>query len=156
MKFSIYLHREIKETLQAFGDLSTVVNKILELGENGAFDLTDKPSSPDRGDAGRVTIDVTNEYYLSLLDNYTPNSPRISLRRLLYWFVENEIYEELGWEYNEFSKEKYICLNSINDTLKHLQKLIDIVDTEHKEYVQNAINSLKSLEGVINDTQRNN
>lgn len=98
MKLSIYLHSSIVDVLKCYGDLDDVVNKILEQGAAGVFDVMNKPPCPGRDGAGRYEIDIVEPTYLEMLETYSPFSSKISLRRLLYWFVENEIYEELGWE----------------------------------------------------------
>ena len=97
MTINIHLHKEIADTLRCFGDLSTVVNKILQAGALGVIDIMDKDACPDKEGCEHCRIEVTEPNYLELYKMYGPKNRRISLRRLLYWFVENEIYEELGW-----------------------------------------------------------
>ena len=58
MKQSIYLHREIVDTLRCFGELDEVINKILEEASVGKFDVMDKPPCPDRSGAGRYDVDI--------------------------------------------------------------------------------------------------
>lgn len=97
MTLSIYLSTEIYQTLTYFGNLDGVVNKILEAGSQGAFDVMGKPSAPEKVGGRYYKVNVINQDYLSLLEIYGQKNPRISLRRLLYWFVENEVYSELNW-----------------------------------------------------------
>lgn len=98
MTINIHLHKEIADSLRFFGDLSTVVNKILQAGADGVIDIMDKDTCPDKEGCEHCRIEVTEPNYLELYKMYGPKNRRISLRRLLYWFVENEIYEELGWQ----------------------------------------------------------
>ena len=97
MTINIHLHKEIADSLRCFGDLSTVVNKILQAGALGVIDIMDKDACPDKEGCEHCRIEVTEPNYLELYKMYGPKNRRISLRRLLYWFVENEIYDELGW-----------------------------------------------------------
>lgn len=97
MTLSIYLSTEIYQTLTYFGNLDDVVNKILEAGSQGAFDVMEKPSAPEKVGGRYYKVNVINQDYLSLVEIYGQKNSRISLRRLLYWFVENEIYSELKW-----------------------------------------------------------
>ena len=91
MRVSVYLHRSILEELSYYGELDDVVDRILTLGERGVIDLENKPPCRARTDAKRVSIDVHNAYYITLIRSYPRNSSLISLRRLIYWFVENDM-----------------------------------------------------------------
>lgn len=99
MIVNIYLHQDIAHTLMCFGnDMSEVVNKILEAGEDGLIELTDHDPCPDKTNCLHYRVNIFNENYLLLYEQFGHSSNKISLRRLLYWFVENEIYDELGWK----------------------------------------------------------
>lgn len=97
MQFSIYLHKDIVQTLKCFGDLNTVVNKILEEGANNKIDVMNHPACRSREGATKYLIDITEPIYLELYAEFGPFNQSISIRRLLYWFVENDIADELGW-----------------------------------------------------------
>lgn len=132
MLMSVYLHPPIANLLRCFGDLDTVVNKILQEGEAGNIQLENLEPCQDRVGASRYDINITNEYYLALLDTYPQNSAKISLRRILYSFVENEIYEELGWsathEYIDTKRKKLRNkIIRIKSDVSKLQK-----DTRHQ------------------------
>ena len=147
MIISIYLHRPIVETLRCFGTLTEVVDKILSAGDDGTIDIMDKPPAPDRNGAGRYDIDVTNENYLSLLETFSINSPKISIRRLLYWFVDNEMYNELDWEISSNNKDKRLvkinkCITAINNEYEKLSILIG-KENNMLEGIAKSINLLK-------------
>ena len=95
MKVTIHLHKEIADALMCFGSLSDVVNKILSCDE---IDIMDKPPCPPKDNCKKYVLNITNQTYIDLYDEYGASSPRISLRRLLYWFVDNEMYTELAWQ----------------------------------------------------------
>ena len=97
MKLSIYLHDEIYNILRCFGQLDDVVDKMLKAWENGEIDISCKQPCPGRDNAKRYDIEIRNRTYLAILSEEGPNSFRYSLRRALYWFVEEEIYNELRW-----------------------------------------------------------
>lgn len=101
MIVSVYLSSELHQILCCYGSLDDVVNKILDAGTQGLIDIMQKPSAPEKRGGAYYHINVRNQDYVTLMETYGPKSSRISLRRLLYWFVENEVYEELGWEANE-------------------------------------------------------
>ena len=98
MTLIIYLEKRVIDVLNCYGRLNDVVNRILEEGAVGNIDVMDKPTCPPKQNGQHYSIDVTEENYLGLYNTWGPKSSRISLRRLLYWFVDNEIYNELGWE----------------------------------------------------------
>ena len=151
MIFSIYLHKHIAETLMCYGSLSGVVNKILETSEQGIFDVVDMPKCESREGATRYLINVTNETYLSLVEAFPPNSPRISLRRLLYWFVEQEMFDVLEWvpvaEY--VSKDKEKILKKIGGIKSELSKLQRNLNYEEYEIVQDILEKLIKLKEVV-------
>lgn len=155
MIISIYLHKEIANTLKTFGDLEEVINKILICGAEGSFDITDKPNCVSREGARRYEINITEPEYLELLKTFPINSSRISLRRLLYWFVENEVYVDLNWTpVNNYINEGKLALNKIiKNAETQLLKLDKRLQYDLKNECQEIINLLKSLEDKINDLQ---
>ena len=154
MLFSIYLHSPIAEILMCYGDLSEVVNKILDAGEEGAFDIIDCPKCLSREGASRYDIDVANEYYISLLETFPINSTRISLRRLLYWFVENEMYDVLEWEptFKYRNKQKEKILKKLDCIIADFSKLtLKLYKGTEMNFAKSALEHLKSLQEVIKD-----
>lgn len=155
MKFSIYLHQAIAETLMCYGDLSEVVNRILEESENGEFDIIDRPRCPARDGASRYDIEITSEYYINMLSSFPINSPRISLRRLIYWFVEQEMYEVLGWEVTReyHNKKKEAMLKKLSNIISDFEKLCLSFNTEEKDFTWESglKENLNKLWDLIND-----
>lgn len=99
MKQSLYLHNDVTDILKTYcGTIENAVDKILTAYDEGLIDIEDKPKCRSREGANRFNVNITNETYLNMVEIYGIKSKRISIRRLLYWFVENEIYDELGWE----------------------------------------------------------
>ena len=125
MILSQYLHDDIVDVLLTFGNLNDVVNKILDEVDEGNIELENKPECRLRGDAKRYNIEIYNESYIQALLVHGVRSKTISLRRLIYWFVENEIYVDLGWEpvreYVDREKEKINkCVNEIVNAMDKL------------------------------------
>ena len=125
MKLSVYLHDYVAETLLTYGTLDEVTNRILSLADEGVIDFADKPVCEPRDGANRYDINVTNETYLNSLELHGFKSKFISLRRLLYWFVNDEIYLTLDWE----TKNDYICKKDaqvnkrIDEIVQRLERL---------------------------------
>lgn len=99
MQMSVYLSEDVIKVLNAYGGIDNAVNHILELCEQGLIDIENKPKPHSRQFDKRVNVNVTNQYYLELLYD-TGNSSKISLRRLIYWFVENDMFEVFNVSYN--------------------------------------------------------
>lgn len=137
MKLSVYLHSYVVDTLRMYGKLDDVVNAMLDEADNGMFDIKDKPNCPSRDGASRYMIDVTNENYLLLMQSYPPNSSKISLRRLIYWFVENEIYSICGWTYNNVlrRKENNKITKKILDLKEQLNKLTPLIADNYEAII---------------------
>lgn len=100
MLISIYLHKEIKEVLEYFGDLNSVANEIVNNAMTGAIDFDILDKCPPPGDNCKYFVDITNHEYLELREVQGARSSKLSLRRLLYHFVEHELYLEWGWKPN--------------------------------------------------------
>lgn len=148
MRVSVYLHDEIKSILCCYGNLDDVINRVLDAGSTGEFDIMNKPQIPAREGAGRYDVDIVNEEYLELLNAYPRNSVKISLRRLLYWFVENEMYEILGWEpINEYTDRNDLKRKRLVKRIRQdLEKLADIIDNDNYDRVDEALKIIKELE----------
>ena len=152
MRFSIYLSNDVIDILQCYGTISDVTNKILECGAEGMFDIMDKPTPPPKQNGKQVIIDVIEPNYLDLIEMYSIKSSRISIRRLLYWFVENEMYAELGWEgvqkYKDSGTEKALAMiGDIKVQMYRLEKLTFNCDDEFETIRQ----KLNEIEGKIWD-----
>lgn len=147
MLISVYLHDEIASILKCYGTIDEVVNRVLDEASSGAFDFEDKPSAPDRSGARRYDVDVKNNDYLEVY-RMCPNSHKISLRRLLYWFVENEMYDMLGWEathpYTSKSTEK--CKRLIEKARQSLEALCTVITGDDYNLAIQSKNLIEELE----------
>ena len=85
---------------------------------------------------------------------YGPNSTHCSIRRLIYWFVDNEIFEQLEWQpvkYND--KVKKYLKNKIADTKTNLNKIRKSVGFDEKQILNKIDELIIELEGIINGEQ---
>lgn len=94
MNVRIYLHDSVADMLKMFGSLDDLVNDLLQRAMAGAFDIETLPVSPKGGEVHRYDINVTNEEFLALREARGATSKSLSIRRLLYWFVDNEMWEQ--------------------------------------------------------------
>ena len=151
MKQSIYLHRQIVDVLTCYGTLEDTINRILQEAANGEFDIMHKPPCPGREQAGRYDIEILEPNYLELLSTYSPFSSKISLRRLIYWFVDNELYEELGWEpIKEFQDRNLKMLqNKLSKGLNELEKAKRYAFSKTVDTLEEICNSIKILQEYL-------
>lgn len=145
MTQSLYLHRQIVDVLTCYGTLDDVINRILAEAAEGKFDVMHKPACPGREGAGRYNINIVEPNYLELLSAYGPFCSKISIRRLVYWFVENEIYEELEWTpINNFRDRHAQLLNTkLSNALTELEKA--------KRYACNRTKLLTDLSNICEE-----
>ena len=88
------VHRDYYELICQFGGLSKVANTMIELLYDGTLDVTQIGRCPPE-DVTCVNCSVTiaNPHYEELVALYGISSPKVSLRRYLYYFVEAELYD---------------------------------------------------------------
>lgn len=147
MLVSVYLSDDVKDILSCYGNLNDVVNKILEAGAQGVIDIMCKPTAPDKTGGHYYAIYVKEPNYIELIETYGTKSSKVSLRRLLYWFVENEIYAELGWEPNEIfvnttDNKSYDALMELKNVLYKTSKHFPAHKTEFDQF-KNLLNTIE-------------
>lgn len=141
MLMSVYLHSTVAAVLRCFGTLDEVTDRILQLAADGHFDVTHMPPCGPRDGAARYNIEVTEPNYLQLLEDFGPHNSSVSLRRVLYWFVENQVYEEYGWEQSVAYKDKVEArlkryLATARDTLTRASHLPSNKQAELQDIIQ--------------------
>lgn len=153
MILNIYLDDTIVDVLKCYGTLDVAVNRILQCGTEGLIDIMNKPTAPPKTNGRQYVINITEPGYLGLYNIYGPKSSKISLRRLIYWFVNNELYEELAWEpteqYADTHNDKILAL--IGDMRVNLFK-INKLCPGYKDEVNDITSLLWRIEaGIWND-----
>lgn len=148
LNLDIRLHKEYCEILTQFGSLSHVTNCILHACEIGAIDVFDKPVAPPKDGTQKCIITIDNVWYEGLLKDFGAKNSRISLRRLLYWFVDNEVYNDIGLQIDatkinkidtKFVREKASCI-------EQLKKLQHLCTSKSRYELQQIIQSLIEVE----------
>lgn len=100
IKATIIIPQEYYNILTVFGSMEDVVYKALELCENGEIDLENLPQTANfmGVEMKTVSVVISNNYYETLRTLYGATSPKVSLRKLLCYIVENEVYFDYHWE----------------------------------------------------------
>lgn len=129
-KYSLYLHQEVIDLLECFGELSDVVNRLLEeCIDKGLIYQNVVSTAPDRADARRVDVFVKYDIVCQLAG--------VRVRSIIYWFVENEIYTELGWQMSHHygEKQKQKLEKQFNATIASLRKLNELCNGKVKDAI---------------------
>lgn len=150
MKFNVYLHRNVADLLLRYGDsIDTVVNNILNEMELRDEPMVDLPPAPPRDNVRRLSVDVTNKAFLDLSDIFGQYSGRVSLRRIIYYFYDNEKYIEYGWRPNYEGKDKRLIYLSERDRFERALK--DFAGAEFSKEVQELLTNIDKIEEKVNE-----
>ena len=157
---SVYLHKYVVDTLCLFGNLSEVVNRILQEGADGNIELIDRPPCTNRDGASRYNIVINQPDYLDMLQYCPVNSPKLSIRRILYWFVDFAVYDDLGWKQTNAYEDKELkrLLKHI-DTARSSLKRVGIIKKDDKKVERELIvidELLNKLEEYLSDDREHN
>lgn len=148
MRIKIRINKITYDTLCRFGDIDSVVNNVLSSG----IDVMRKPTAIiDANDCVYRYVNVTDQDYLDLLNQFGMHSNIVSLSRLLEWFVDNEIYEQLGWQVKTNQSKVDVpdgLIDFINIKTRLLRIKIKLIK-EHKDL--SKINKLLTDLGVLKE-----
>lgn len=133
-------------TIFAFGDLQDVVDRILANYVANPTLLDSLPSPGQRTACRHYYIPVTNQDYLAMTANKPTHSSYLSLRRILYDFVDNERWADFGMTpvdtttttedaktYSDDSISKLIC--KARSSIRGLYRTVKHIDSK-KELIQ--------------------
>lgn len=146
MLIKLYLDEQTVTLLRMFGTINDVVNRIIDEGMAGKFDMFDKPVAPPREDCSRYEVHINNEDYIQMMTNYPEKSSKVSLRRLVAWFVENEVYSELGWNISCDKHKRDNLVKKLDEITNMLQKNMTIFPMVNHELFSNMITDCKRLQ----------
>lgn len=146
MEYNIYIHRYVRDILSQFGDINTVVNHIVDEGMRGKFNIYALDKAPPRttGDMCQYTITILNKEYNELVQTHGNRSSTVSLRRIIYHFVDNELYEELGWKTIAApSLDRYtVILARLGDTTSQLNTYVPL---QHRPLYNEVVQAVRRL-----------
>jgi hypothetical protein len=139
-QYSIYLHEEIINALKCFGELDDVVNRaIVSCTDDGSAYQEVLNPAPPRDDAKRVVINLPYDTVSRIVG--------FKLRPFLYWFIEQEKYQDLAWQVDETNRKNVEnkIKNQIRKTLSEMSKLNNMLNGR-------IDNLLKEMENIFYET----
>lgn len=145
-QYNVYLHKYVRDILSQFGDVNAVVNHIVDEAMAGRINLYGLDKAPPRssGDMCQYTFTIINDQYNELVDAHGPRSSLVSLRRIIYTFVDNEMYDELGWNtIHQPNVDAYTAaLTRLADTVR---KLGEYVPSQHRPLYNAVVDAARRL-----------
>lgn len=148
IKVNITISDEYYKILRLFGTMDEVVQKALMLAEKGDIDLETCPYVQQFGRLKHIVVTVNNAYYESLRALHGATSPKASINRLLYYIVDNELYEAYGWkQVNKYNEETEAKIEGYKSTILHnINKLSKMLTrTEQQDKLKQAYDLISDL-----------
>lgn len=146
---NVYIHPSAVDILYCFGDINTVVNKIIDelYARNVDIESCCKEPAPNQSGCRHYQIVINNADYNALRAAYPAKSYKVSLRRIINWFVVNEMYFEWGWEpIREYTSNEIDTVNKrINDVISRLNSLKLVIRDRHHDDIDEMIRKLSLL-----------
>ena len=143
----VRLPKDYVNILRMYGTLDEVAELALDMVYNEVLPPIQEMDVPpsDKSGCSKYIIAVSHQQYCDDCEMYGANNPRVSLRRLLYYIVDNEIYS--NWllrtaplETDAKYKERLTrCISSI-------KLLINKAPPEHISCLRKALQLVQSLE----------
>lgn len=122
IKLRISLNQTVYNALRSFGDLNSVINRIIDEDTSGTIYIPDTDFNYP-GSSVRIYVTITNKFYIY---KYMNNELPCTLSKLLSNFVMNEIYNDIDWS---TLPKKSSTTRKINSLLK-----IDSELTKYSKY----------------------
>lgn len=146
MLMNVVLDNGTVSLMRYFGDLSDVANRILAHGAKGEIPLMDLPQAQSvSSDCKQYKLNITDSNYLELCDTFGIRSQRVSLRRIICWFMDNEKYVDFQWEpcVDVKSNEHQQVIALINDIDTKLYKLYKLIKADSILELKSVIDKIK-------------
>ena len=143
----VRLPKDYVNLLRMYGTLEKVTQLALNMVHNETLPpIQEMDSAPsDKRGCGKYIIAVNDEQFCKDCEIYGANNPRVSIRRLLYYIVDNEIYTD--WELRTTPLEtddKY--KERINKCILIIKTLMRKAPPEHIKYLEKALEYIQMLD----------
>lgn len=145
-KIDVRLHKEYYDVLTQFGTLNEVVDKVINEIEAGTINIDELPRCPDLSGTHKYIVTIDNPFYDDLVQIYGSHSNKISMRRILYYVVDNELYLQFRWKQMRLHIEQSKQDKRIDNILYELSKAINAErDANSLKILLHAYSIIQSL-----------
>ena len=144
----IILPIETISILEQYGDIDTVVNKILDLAEQELVPLFDlPPSSSNEIKVRKISVHIYNKWYINVI---LAGKFNISLRRMIQYFVDNELFNEFNWQI--VKRDRDAIRVNISNAQTHLVNAAQIAYTNKNYELYSSLTKIvTSLSDISED-----
>lgn len=130
------------DILEMYGSLDSVTDKALDMVYTDQLPpINEMPAAPILSDTCKRVIKVTNEEYDDNCKLLGPKHHANSIKRLLTYIVDNEIY--LNWQMRETASDTYN--KRLSECIGRLDKLSQIAPLQDRKRINEALTILETL-----------
>lgn len=139
---NVRLPKQYIDILQMYGSLDDVTDKALDMVYTDALPpINEMPAVSNLPNACKRVIRVTNEEYDDNCKLLGPKHHANSIKRLLTYIVDNEIY--LNWPMRKTASDTY-C-RQLLECVGRLDKLSQIAPLQDRKKINEALTILETL-----------
>lgn len=139
---NVKLPKPYIDILEMYGSLDSVTDKALNMVYTDQLPpINEMPAVPNLPNACKRVIKVTNEEYDDNCKLLGPKHHANSIKRLLTYIVDNEIY--LNWQMRETASDTYN--KRLLECIDRLDKLSQIAPLQDRKRINEALAILETL-----------
>lgn len=139
---NVKLPKPYIDILEMYGSLDSVTDKALNMVYTDQLPpINEMPAVPVLSDICKRVIKVTNEEYDDNCKLLGPKHHSNSIKRLLTYIVDNEIY--LNWQMRETASDTYS--KRLLECIGRLDKLSQIAPLQDRKKINEALTILETL-----------
>lgn len=139
---NVKLPKSYIDILEMYGSLDSVTDKALNMVYTDQLPpINEMPAVPVLSDICKRVIKVTNEEYDDNCKLLGPKHHSNSIKRLLTYIVDNEIY--LNWQMRETASDTYS--KRLLECIGRLDKLSQIAPLQDRKKINEVLTILASL-----------
>lgn len=147
MQQKIYLHNYILKIFSKYGGADNCINKIIDEAMSGKFDYEDSEPAPERSDGKYVYVNIVNQDFIQLINMYGVKSKRVSLRRMIYKYIDEELYEY--WKPEKSEEERVELIRRYGNAIDAMRRLANVTYGKTQDDIRNWLNGLYKMSKEI-------
>lgn len=97
MRVSVRVHDEYYKYMTQFGQFAETIDRLLTEINSRQIDFEQFDKVPPVNGTRNIMVEINNSFYIALVEQYGVHNYKISIRRMIYWFVDYDMGNEWGW-----------------------------------------------------------